>query len=332
MNEEVDPTTKRLTDARFFALNGAYEESLRRYKDILAENPHDQRDLFMELMAINDSYLQTAATRVQCATATCLGRQELARLLAQPHLADPANKRLEPFGRKVFSQTDEDGIIEEIFARIGTTNKRFIEMGVETGTECNTHYLLHRGWSGAWIEGSEHMAKEAETNFGYAIDAGNLGIVKAWITAETANDLIRLVNLPSEIDLLSIDVDGQDYWVLAALDAVSPRVLVIEYNARFVPPIRHVVPYDANWRWDGSDYYGASLQSLTDLAEKKGYRLVACSMNGGNAFFVRVDQCANYFPEPATAANLYQPARFEIYRMGAFDRGHPAKAGPWLDI
>ena len=102
---------------------------------------------------------------------------------------------------------------------------------------------------------------------------------------------------------------------------MSPRVVIIEYNAKFPPPTQWVLDYNQHHVWDGSDYFGASLSSLVALADKRGYHLVCCSIAGVNAFFVRKDQIGNKFQAPFTAENYYQPARY--YLSQAFFSGHP---------
>ena len=130
------------------------------------------------------------------------------------------------------------------------------------------------------------------------------------------------MKLPRELDLLSIDIDGNDYFVWEAITAIEPRVVVIEYNSKFPPPMRWTIRYDPAHEWDGSDQFGASLQSLADLGIRKGYRLVGCNITGTNAFFVRADLAGDHFVEPPDAATLYQPPRYSL--CSSFDTGHPA--------
>ena len=120
-------------------------------------------------------------------------------------------KCLERYGYKVYSQNDEDGIIQEIFKRIGTTDKRFIEFGVQDGLESNTHYLLHKGWSGLWIEGSSEYVRELQGRFRPVIKSGQLKAKNAFITRDNINELFTSEGFTGEIDLLSIDIDGNEY-------------------------------------------------------------------------------------------------------------------------
>ena len=232
-----------------------------------------------------------------------------AQVLSHPRYAD--KKRLEPFGYKVYSQNEEDGMIAEIFNRIGTTNRFFIEFGVQDGLECNTHFLLFQGWEGVYMEGSAESCKQIRENFKIPLEKGQLTLLNSFITAENINDLIAQTKAKDlvEIDLLSIDIDGNDYHILNAISVIKPRVIVIEINAKFPPPVEYVMPYNPTHIWDGSDIQGASLESLAKLAKQKGYKLVATDLKGVNAFFVRDDLCGDKFASDCSAMNLYNPCR-----------------------
>ena len=117
---------------------------------------------------------------------------------------------------------------------------------------------------------------------------GEVTIHAEWIDADNIDELFAKHGVPDEPDLVSIDLDGNDYWVWRAL-TYRPRVLVAEYNANISPDESLVMPYDPAHRWNGTDYYGASLRALRDLGVEKGYELVYCNRAGVNAFFVRAD-------------------------------------------
>jgi hypothetical protein len=230
-----------------------------------------------------------------------------AETLAQPRYADP--KRLLRHGFKVYSQHDEDGIIQEIFRRIGTSNRTFVEFGVETGVECNTAKLLIEGWRGLWIEANAQACKSIAAMFDPALRDRSLTLKQSLVTAENINTLIRGAELSGEIDLLSIDVDFNDYWIWKAVEIVKPRVVAIEYNAGLRPPLSLTVPYQPSHSGGGTNFFGASLEALVRLGLVKGYRIVGCNISGSNAFFVREDLCADHFIEPATAEEHYEPPR-----------------------
>jgi hypothetical protein len=248
--------------------------------------------------------------------------------MAKPRNADP--KRLLRHGYKVYSQNDEDGIVAEIFHRIGTANRAFIEFGVETGVECNTAKLLVEGWRGLWIEANPVSVEAIRKNFAPFIEERRLSLTESRVSAENINALIAQSGLTGEIDLLSIDIDYNDYWVWKAIDVVNPRLVAIEYNATLRPPMSLVVPYRPDAEWDGSNFQGASLEALVKLAAEKNYRIVGCSIAGVNAFFVRADLCGDRFLEPATAQEHYEPPRhyFHLLPSGAL-RPRP---GPFVQV
>jgi hypothetical protein len=245
--------------------------------------------------------------------------RELRELLADPSYAAPG--RLERHGRKVWSQSDEDGIIEEIFRRIGTTSRTFVEFGVSDGRQCNTLKLLVEGWRGLWMESSAEDCARIRQVFAPQLGDGRLELLQANVTAETVDRLIGSARVAASggLDLLSIDIDGNDYHVLKAMQAVQPRVLVVEYNGKFPPPMDLVQPYDPAHVWDRSDYFGASLQAIANLAARRGYRLVGTNVVGVNAFFVRSDLAADHFAEGGAAA-LYNPPRY--WMTPGFAPGH----------
>ncbi len=247
--------------------------------------------------------------------------------MEKPRHADP--KRLLRYGYKVYSQNDEDGIIVEIFRRIGATNRTFVEFGVETGIECNTVKLLVEGWRGLWIEANPASVAAIRNDFAPFIADGRLVVIESRVTAENINGLIAQSGLGGEIDVLSIDIDSNDYWVWKAIDAVNPRMVVIEYNATLRPPMSVVVPYRPDAEWDGSNFQGASLEALVKLGGQKSYRIVGCSIAGVNAFFVRADLCGDRFLEPATAQEHYEPPRHYFHLLPA---GHPSRPGPFVAV
>ena len=247
--------------------------------------------------------------------------------LAKPRNSDP--KRLLRYGFKTYSQNDEDGIIEEIFRRIGINNRRFVEFGVENGFQCNTAKLLIEGWRGLWIEANSKMVVQMNEHFRPFISDGRLKLLESLVTAENINSLFIKADLVGEIDILSIDIDYNDYWVWKAIEVIKPRVVVIEYNCSLRPPLSLVVPYEPTGIWKGGNYFGASLEALVRLGRAKGYRIVGCSFAGTNAFFVRDELCRDLFLEPATAEEHYEPER---YFMRLAPSGHPGRPGPYQAV
>lgn len=210
-------------------------------------------------------------------------------------------------GEKFFSQNDEDGILLEILGRTGLREGVFVEIGVGNGLENNTLILLMSGWQGVWL-GSEPLAFEAPED-------GPLLFQQSWVTRDNCCSLVShgLAALGrKQVNVLSVDIDGNDLYVIGEILAsgLAPDVVVAEYNAKFPPPIRWSIAYDENHVWDGSDYMGASLQSLVDELGKHDYRLVACNLTGVNAFFVRNAHAAAFKDVPTEPAQLFVGADY----------------------
>ncbi len=234
---------------------------------------------------------------------------------------------IENFGYKVYSQNDEDGIINEIFRRIGTQTKEFIEFGVDNGLESNTHLLLHRQWHGSWIEAAPASCRQIACRFRPVIKDGRLKVKNAFITRENIEDLIRRSrnseDKSKDPDFLSIDLDGNDWYVWKAITSIRPRLVCIEYNGKFPPDLSWKQAYDRRHVWDYSDWQGASLKALELLGREKGYVLVGTNLNGVNAFFVREDlYSTDKFLARDTAEELYNPYRS---RLKFASPGHPSR-------
>ena len=254
-----------------------------------------------------------------------LGNQYIQAAASSPRLLDP--KRLESYGFKGYSQYDEDGILREIFRRVGVTNRRFVEFGVGDGLENNSVYLLCQGWSGAWIDADRRSYEACRQHFGWAIGEGRLTSVHHHLTPGNINRVIG-ENAASKgpIDLLSVDVDGNDYHLFEALEVVEPRVCVLEYNGYVPPPVLWVMAYAEQHSYDSSGYFGASLKSLEILAKAKGYTLVGCNLVGLNAFFVKSELVADKFAGEGMAEELFQPRRYWLdraYATGSVPYGRP---------
>jgi hypothetical protein len=241
---------------------------------------------------------------------------ELRAALADATPGNPAAS-----GFKCYSQNDEDGILEAIFERIGGGNRTFAEMGCGDGLENNSHLLLLKGWRGVWIDGDpKNVAFIAQH---LPLSTPRLRVLEAFVTRENVVELVSggLREVGSgfgELDLLSIDLDGNDLEVLAALLAVAqPRVLCVEYNAKFPLPLEVEMPYDPAHVWQGDDYQGASLGSFVRRLSER-YTLVACNVSGVNAFFVRNDVAGSF--TQYTPEELYQPARYHLIAIPVGNR------------
>ena len=215
---------------------------------------------------------------------------------------------------QVFSQWGDDGIIQYLVNKIDISHKTFIEFGVENYTESNTRFLLiNNNWSGLVMDG-------AEENIKYIKDdpiswAHELHAWPAFITKENINSLLtRFLELgySKDVGILSIDIDGNDYWIWKEIDTINPIIVISEYNSLWGPENPWTVPYEADFyrRSEGNSilHYGASLRSLCDLAEEKGYYLVGCNSAGNNAYFVRKDKIGTL--QPLTPSDAYVLSKF----------------------
>lgn len=237
------------------------------------------------------------------------------QLLAEPKYQDP--RSLQRHGRKVHSQSEEDGILHEIFVRLPAGSRTFLEVGVSDGLECNTRLLLRSGWKGCWVEGDPACAAAIRRNFAAEIAGGRLRLLQTMATRENINTLLEDSGVAPSLDILSVDIDGNDFHILHAISVARPRVIVLEYNPVYFPPVEWVKDYDPTHRWDGTDRYGASLKSYELMLATKGYALVGCTMNGNNAFFVRRDALGGRFVDDTTAEHHFEPKRFWLTH--AFD-------------
>ena len=191
---------------------------------------------------------------------------------------------------RVLSQNGEDGVLDEIVRRSGAPGRSFVEFGASDGVESNCALLAELGWSGLFIEGDDDAFARLADRY-----AGRSPVIaaQAMVTPANVEALFAEHGVPDEPDVLSIDVDGSDYWIREALEAHRPRVVVIEYNGALEPGRALVQPRD-HAGWDSTTYYGASIDALAALGDRKGYRLVHTELTGNNAFFVRSDLPGEY--------------------------------------
>jgi hypothetical protein len=215
---------------------------------------------------------------------------------------------------RVFSQWGEDGIIQYLLAHVPIERKVFVEFGVENYTESNTRFLLiHDHWAGLVIDGSVENIDYIRRDPIYW--AANLKAECAFVTQENINDLLARNGITGDVGLLSVDIDGNDYWVWQAIDTISPRIVVCEYNSQFGPIAEVTTPYDPAFVRDTAHfskiYYGASIAALNSLAVRKGYSLVASNSTGNNVFFVRND-LVGLLPVLAPT-QAYRRAQFREY-------------------
>lgn len=226
-----------------------------------------------------------------------------------------SSKNIQDYEFKVFSQNGEDGIIQFLIQNTEIKNKTFVEFGVETYKEANTKFLLlNNGWSGLIIDGDKDaMEKIASSDLHWKYDLKSIG---NFITKDNINEIIKSAGIEGEIGLLSIDIDGNDYWVFENIDCVNPQILIMEYNSMFGDTHKISVPYDENFvrsqKHYSNLYYGASIAALCDIANKKGYDLVGSNSFGNNLFFIRHD--CNKLKIKLTPKEAYVKSKFRESR------------------
>jgi hypothetical protein len=238
---------------------------------------------------------------------SALGRVELRQL----RQSGRSGGSLSDYEFRVFSQGGEDGIIQSLVDRVEVGPKVFVEFGVEDYREANTRFLAeHDNWTGLVIDGSRENIERVRSS--EVCWRQNLRAVEAFVTRDNINGLISEQGIGGEIGLLSIDIDGNDYWVWESIEVVAPSLIIIEYNHRFGSEAAVTIPYDEKFRRGEKYpiyYFGASLRALCLLGQRKGYAFVGGTSNGVNAFFVRRDK----LPE-----SLIELAPSEGYVAGNF--------------
>lgn len=247
--------------------------------------------------------------------------QEL--LASDARLVDP--RCLNRFEFQVFSQCGQDGILAEIFRRLGVGRGLFVEFGVGAGDgfETNTVNLLLQGWRGVWMEASPEGCSTIRRNFADVLREGRLRLDQTFVTVDSIAASFESAKVPREFDLLSIDIDGNDPWIWKTLGAFKPKCVSIEYNAYFPAAQEWIMPYRADHAWEASIEYGASAKAMERIGLELGYRLVACDLAGCDCFFVREDLCGDLFAAPFTAEQWHHPARhFLVSRPGHARRLH----------
>lgn len=244
------------------------------------------------------------------------------RTLAQQQHPNPFNR----FGLKSFSQSDEDGLTLEILRRIKPDSESyenwvFAEYGVGNGTENNSLILIALGLKGFWV-GGEELAFQIPTNDSFIF-------TKTWITRDNILSLhsesLEKIN-SVEADVIALDLDGNDYHLVSSMlqNKISPKLFIVEYNAKFPVPIEFFSDYKDDFYYDRKDYYGVSLSSYNKMFEEFGYFLVCCnSHTGANAYFVR-DEYKQLFPEvPDSIYEKYSGLNYFLPKK--FSHGFSAK-------
>lgn len=211
------------------------------------------------------------------------------------------------YEHQTFSQNGEDGIINEIFNRLGVTKGEFIEIGTGDGSENNTRLLLELGWKGTWIDGNPNCLKSIKNNLGHFISSKKLNAQLKFVDPDNVNSILKDNNISPDVDLLSLDLDLTTHRVWESLTYITPKVLVIEYNGFFPKNTLWQADIKGNEIWDGSINMGASLSTIIQISDHKNYKFIGTELSGTNAFFIH-DSVQDIFRDLLDAAN-HQPAR-----------------------
>jgi hypothetical protein len=230
------------------------------------------------------------------------------QMLGPAALDLPYPERLTTRRFRLWSQNGEDGITLALLLEAGIATRRFVELGCGTNGG-NSGFLCNElGWDGLMVDGSAANVEVLNAQ----LPPGRVKVVEAWLTADSVDALIREHGFSGEVDVLSIDIDGNDYWLWERITSISPRIVIVEYNSAFGPDRAVVVPYDPGFERCSVEggaglYYGASLAALTELGKRLGYRLICIEPRGVNAYFLRND-VAPHVPavEPAAVYRLLE--------------------------
>ena len=237
-----------------------------------------------------------------------------------------ASNDIHDYEFKVFSQWGEDGIIQFLIDKVPIANKIFVEFGIGDYTECNTRFLLKNdNWSGLVIDGSaEYIQRLRKDSLYWKFD---LKSECAFIRKDNINQLISQNGIIGDIGILSIDIDGNDYWIWDKIDCIQPRIVICEYNSLFGATKKVTTPYSDDFVINKAHfsglYWGASIGGFDYLARQKGYSLVGSNTQGNNIFFVRNDVLGDiptYAPEQAHVKSQFRISRDQNGNLSFLDR------------
>jgi hypothetical protein len=233
----------------------------------------------------------------------------------------------------IYSQGAEEAMLARVFELVPPRRRFCVEIGASDGLRnSNTARLVReQGWAGMMIESADYRFGKLRDNY---VGVDHVRLVQARVQPATVDQLLADAGVPVDLDLVSIDIDGNDYWVWQAIERFRPQVVVIEYNPYYAPPERWVMKQNPAHEWDGTTYYGASLESLAALGKRKGYELICCDRQGNNAFFVEAALFPRFALEDNRPQVLYRPAMYKVRFLGKnmFVTGHPYRYGPGEEI
>ena len=244
--------------------------------------------------------------------------------------------RIQEAGFRCYSQFEEDGIILYLLTMIGADDLTVAEMCCGNGKECMpTNLILNHGYKGFLFDGSEENINTATKFFNLKKDCLLIKpeLTHSWITIDNVNELLVHSGCPRDVDLFSLDIDGNDYWIWEAIDAISPKVCCFETNDIIPSDNSLTIPYDPNFDcWSQPpelhDFRSVSLAAMVKLSKRKGYRLIGSHRHGFNVFFMRDDIGNDMFPEISVADVHNNPWT----RYGQAERWKTVKDLGWIEV
>ena len=232
---------------------------------------------------------------------------------------------------RCYSQFEEDGILLYIFGLIGAKDKVAVEICAGDGVQCNTaNLIINHGWQGFLFDGDERFVEQGKRFYAKHPDTflNPPQFNQCWVTRENVNQIVSEAGISGDVDLLSLDIDGMDYWIWEQLDIIKPRVVVCETQNIIPPELSLTVPYDPEFIRVTPDYFGASLAAMTKLGNKKGYRLVGTHRYGFNAFYVRNDVGEKLLPEVSVESCVQDP----YSKKARAERWPKVKEMNWMEV
>lgn len=289
--------------------------------------------------AIQDQ-VDLAILRYQRRDVPDAGTQKLLMLRYKELLGKNELPSLQDVGFCGYSGSDEDGILLYIFSLIGIKNKRFVDIGAAgVGASNTANLVINHSWYGLHIDGNSEVLRKAQSVYAKTPGVQHMlpKAVSAYVSAENINELVQSNGFEGSLDLLSLDIDGNDYWVWKALDCIKPRVVIAEYQPAITAENAWTTPYNPEFDWrdypinhSSSEvlYAGASLAALNKLANEKGYRLVGCNSHEVNAFFVQRGLGDDVLPEVSVESCLGNPRSLLMQQLYQ----HELEAAEWIEV
>lgn len=228
------------------------------------------------------------------------------------------------YGIRKSSGPIEEGLYQHLMNVVPPETKYCIEFGARDGTTAHTRGLVEEhGFSALYIEGDPGAAERLESNFA---DYPGVTAIQSFITAENIESLFKQAGVPERPYLLTIDIDGNDYYVWKAITHYHPIFVCVEYNASYGPESDFVIDYDPEFMWQKDDYFGAAITPFVLLAKDKGYELIHVTSGGDNLFFVDREHFTSFGIDDNSPERMYQLPQYGRNGRAANGKGHPAAA------